>query len=448
MKKTVQWAQDLELAQCMYPELEIYHREDNVVNGKLEICMVPTTTIRVELNTSYFEMYEFPGTELDFTVRTDLYPSYSDSIKWSLKSTWMNPDDVLKIRNMVEEEFKETKTERDFPLLSMIIDFLSHSILDSLAVKGTYFCDEIQWDNLRSLKEYSKIKEFRNKNFDCSICLESKKGSQGSILPCNNHYLCNDCLKQYYGTMIKEGRIENMRCPECEFKIFDSGKYGSYHDMKKALFTPVLPFTFFKDRLSEQEVNRYKTLFFEQAFVKLLNFSPYSCVICPRCDRWCAKDSLDENMIHCETCDMYFCFHCLHSWHGKHNPCGKKAPIDEELIEKYVNEETSAEQKRELEIKFGKKTMQLEADAYLAQKMLEMALQDERSNMKKCPGCRTIIEKSEGCNKMTCSICSMMFCFLCGDILDSEAPYSHFNKPFSPCLGRLFEGMPGLENLP
>ena len=142
---------------------------------------------------------------------------------------------------------------------------------------------------------------------------------------------------------------------------------------------------------------------------------------------------------------MYFCFNCLHSWHGKHNPCGKKKSIGEEFIIEYADKCTPDERKKELEVKFGKKTMELELDSYLADKMLEMALQDENFNMKKCPGCNTIIEKSEGCNKMKCSVCFMTFCFLCAVILDPEDPYSHYNEPLSTCMGRLFEGMPGTE---
>lgn len=34
-------------------------------------------------------------------------------------------------------------------------------------------------------------------------------------------------------------------------------------------------------------------------------------------------------------------------------------------------------------------------------------------NTKKCPGCKTHIQKNEGCNFMKCSKCSQQFCWFC-----------------------------------
>ena len=41
-----------------------------------------------------------------------------------------------------------------------------------------------------------------------------------------------------------------------------------------------------------------------------------------------------------------------------------------------------------------------------------------------CPRCKTAIEKSDGCNKMTCFNCKAYFCYICGDFCDPENPYS------------------------
>ena len=37
-----------------------------------------------------------------------------------------------------------------------------------------------------------------------------------------------------------------------------------------------------------------------------------------------------------------------------------------------------------------------------------------RASGQRCPGCGVPVEKSEGCNEMTCTRCSTQFCFLCG----------------------------------
>ncbi|KDN43490.1 hypothetical protein RSAG8_06079, partial [Rhizoctonia solani AG-8 WAC10335] len=55
-----------------------------------------------------------------------------------------------------------------------------------------------------------------------------------------------------------------------------------------------------------------------------------------------------------------------------------------------------------------------------------------------CPRCETRVEKSEGCNHMTCVRCAAHFCFRCGTKLRAESPYTHFSQPGS-CYGKLFD---------
>lgn len=47
-----------------------------------------------------------------------------------------------------------------------------------------------------------------------------------------------------------------------------------------------------------------------------------------------------------------------------------------------------------------------------------------------CPVCNIFVEKSSGCNKMTCTNCYAIFCFRCGDRIEG---YSHFNGMGSLC---------------
>lgn len=42
---------------------------------------------------------------------------------------------------------------------------------------------------------------------------------------------------------------------------------------------------------------------------------------------------------------------------------------------------------------------------------------------------------------MTCSKCLVFFCILCGDRLDRNDPYEHYNNPLNPCFGKLFLGL-------
>src|SRR5271170_4455263 len=62
-----------------------------------------------------------------------------------------------------------------------------------------------------------------------------------------------------------------------------------------------------------------------------------------------------------------------------------------------------------------------------------------------CPRCGVPIQKTMGCNKMTCVTCEAKFCYLCGEILPSENPYTHYSldSPMASksCRGLLFHGV-------
>ncbi|KAG9655159.1 hypothetical protein KCU64_g6732, partial [Aureobasidium melanogenum] len=51
--------------------------------------------------------------------------------------------------------------------------------------------------------------------------------------------------------------------------------------------------------------------------------------------------------------------------------------------------------------------------------------------IRNCNKCKQAFIKSDGCNKMTCSQCGNLQCYLCG--VDVTANYAHFNAPGSKC---------------
>ena len=59
-------------------------------------------------------------------------------------------------------------------------------------------------------------------------------------------------------------------------------------------------------------------------------------------------------------------------------------------------------------------------------------------NSKKCPDCIANIERTSGCNKMSCYNCNVNFCLLCRKKITTTDPYSHF-RAGSTCTNLLFE---------
>jgi hypothetical protein len=57
--------------------------------------------------------------------------------------------------------------------------------------------------------------------------------------------------------------------------------------------------------------------------------------------------------------------------------------------------------------------------------------------LKFCPQCKAPCIKTEGCNKMICSVCNIIWCWLC---LTSNINYDHYNTNLSgSCTGKLWQ---------
>ncbi|KAH3900025.1 related to Translation termination inhibitor protein ITT1 [Saccharomycodes ludwigii] len=459
---------ELELLQYMYPELKIYEYEEPVlknttINGIFNFSITTEKEVLIvntKSNNQKIKINKFPNNIFEFKLFPLEYPVFEKCLEFEIKSNWMVEEQKLKISKSLTKQFQSFMDNDDGPLLTLIFDHLLNTNILFPSYEYVVSTDK-QFNLFVEISQTVEKSDFENKNFDCSICLENKKGEEMIELPCNQqHFLCQRCLKDYYATLIKEGRIAMIRCPECKYDfannninnnldddISDFSKYGSYSRLIKQLFTPIIPFEFFHKILDQELVSRYKKLFKEQAFNRLSKEYPYTCIHCPRCNEWCLKEEqLDDQLVRCNNCDFYFCFECLHSWHGSTNACLKKiAPIKEAILEEYLDPFTSPMRKYELELKFGKKLLQMESSGYQAEKLLDLEIEKQDSDMKRCPKCSTPIQKIDGCNKMKCAVCAKLFCFLCGDLLDTDDPYSHYREPKSECYSRLFEGMPGTE---
>ena len=104
----------------------------------------------------------------------------------------------------------------------------------------------------------------------------------------------------------------------------------------------------------------------------------------------------------CEKCSLAFCKVCYMGWHGPFARCYPRDP-----------NELSAEEKASYE--------------YI------------RKNTSPCPYCNAPVQKTMGCNHMSCFQCRTHFCYLCGSWLDGNNPYQHFNKAGTGCYQRLWE---------
>ncbi|KAJ1519383.1 hypothetical protein ONE63_004675 [Megalurothrips usitatus] len=270
-------------------------------------------------------------------------------------------------------------------------------------------CDTLQTSLIGHILEYNRIrceKEFQRNIYSCQICFEDKPGSQCIEFCGCGHIFCRECVGGYFEVQIKEGNVRGLICPEkgCKSEALQSQILG--------LVSPEL-------------FSRYDELLLSSALDEMEDI-----VYCPRktC-QYPVTYEKGETMARCAHCSYTFCTLCRMTYHGVER-CRIK--IDSGLVAEYKS--ASKERKEFLERKYGRRTLQ---------EMLETGYSEQwiRGNSKSCPHCQAAIEKSDGCNKMTCWKCNTFFCWICMTRLNPSSPYNHFNSPTSPCFNLLFHGV-------
>ena len=276
----------------------------------------------------------------------------------------------------------------------------------AIHVKKTSGIFDTQKSNslIKEIVKHSKLMDLKimhKKMIHCQICFEDKPGTQCMKFQDCHHIYCKQCMASYFEIKISEG-FPVLRCP------------------KSSCLTIAL---------SEQVKILVSSEMFQKYELKLMEIRSdvMNCPL-PHCR---TLTSVDEKLSlgQCVNCQHAFCTVCKMTYHGI-EPC--KINKYQKLIVEYSKAKT--QDKRVMEKKYGKKFLS---------EMLNMSLSSEymNKNTKSCPNCQTIIEKIDGCNKMTCPKCETHFCYLCGSKLNQQDPYRHFRNIGSSCHRNLFEGI-------
>jgi len=193
---------------------------------------------------------------------------------------------------------------------------------------------------------------------ECPICCEDSVPAEDLFIfdKCNHQY-CRECLQGYYTNRIHEGKVLDITCPApgCATIV-------EYHQVQAVVTREIF------------------SKFEEFTFIASLNADPSV--------KWCPKPGCGNAIIgdpenpRCQCtnpdCKYEFCFLCSEPWHA------------DATCEQYQHWK--------------------QENGLVDQKFTHWA----KKNTKKCPQCKTIIEKMAGCNHMTCSNCKFEFCWLCG----------------------------------
>ena len=196
-------------------------------------------------------------------------------------------------------------------------------------------------------------------NEECTVCF-GKSGVDPR--PCCSASVCRDCMTQIVHLAVTEG-VVHITCPNTE--------------CDKALTDKEILLLIGHDTTLRNKYDRFRLDYVKDGNKKT----------CPRCcliteHRLPRKFRLKESdvKLKCTSCDLEWCYKCHAPWH-EGMTC-RAFKTGNEQFHHWTKERRP----------------------------------DSIPNCQKCPLCRVYIERSTGCNHMTCGRCGSEFCYLCGEM--------------------------------
>ncbi|KAJ1373048.1 hypothetical protein KIN20_035376 [Parelaphostrongylus tenuis] len=351
-------------------------------------------------------------------VYRTLYPAINPQM-CNIECEWMSEELISNINSKLEEVCNENLGMGVlFYCCQTIADIVSINLRDltELCIDDTPYRVK---NNMKSIELLRRVADssarsadfhFQSGCYDCEVCFENKTAKQClQFRPCE-HVFCKDCVASYFFEILRNQEIRPLGCLAT----------GS---------NTTAPQQVILDIIGETEYERYERILLEQALAVMDDVVP-----CPRkvCQKPVLVSERTRNLASCGMCGYSFCVLCFRAYHGLEG-CHFKTVDKQRLIAKWNSADET--ERSQMARRFGgMNNLQKVVDAILNEGWIE-------GNSKPCPRCRVRIEKTGGCNKMQCSKCDAMFCWLCYRVLDKENPYGHYNLEDNNCANRLFEGI-------
>ena len=234
-----------------------------------------------------------------------------------------------------------------------------------------FVADRIFFENIRRsfsrnyLNDSDSIRSSRKMNNKCLICEEELKNEELN----NNAFECYHmfCNDCYYEYIKEKVNTNKIERIRCPKKNCDRVLDDNFIERILIKDIPLL--------------DKYKKL---QAHRQLILNPKVQLCPFPDCESYAMKKG-NNNYVSCIKNKHKFCFNCLKGWHGNKN-------CDDSIDKSFKNWSNT-------------------------------------TKVKRCPKCKYFIEKNDGCNHITCSMCGYQFCWLC------LGKYSSGHYDFGRCSG-------------
>ncbi|CAD8087024.1 unnamed protein product [Paramecium primaurelia] len=294
---------------------------------------------------------------------------------WEIQS---QPSILFPLKQQQQQDFNQFKNA------SMIYQSLTKDKFDEsksfeLALQlQKQFEEEQQLEQLKLQQDYQEYQQFeddKKNQIECKICLENIAFAEMATLYCT-HIFHQKCLNQYCKTQISSRQFPIL-CPSgCKNNII-------YSDLIEVL--------------DDQQLIEFQQLTFK-AYIES-HGDEYSW--CPTPDCKFVFVAGGNPQLDCPVCKKSYCLDCKIEYHNG-----------------FSCHEFKEKKKMESRLKNEK---------FLDDKFFSFI---KGAKYKQCPKCKFWVEKSEGCNHMTCR-CKFEFCYVCGGVYQKCAcvKQAHDNWP-------------------
>ena len=219
------------------------------------------------------------------------------------------------------------------------------------------------------------INDIKNKiSENCIFCLEDfeQNEKENPLLECKN-YIHGICFIEYITEELNNNHFP-IKCPFC--------KDNKRHEINYKIVLDILLLNN-KDNIA-LKLENISLNYLVENYPNEITYCPT-----PGCKYICSYDKNEFNLI-CPLCHKSYCLQCKTEWHQN---------LTCEEYQKNKKKEDD-----ENDIKF---------EEYV-----------KGNNFKQCPNCKRWVEKTQGCDHISCP-CGTHFCYNCGGIRDPVHPYDH-----------------------
>lgn len=224
---------------------------------------------------------------------------------------------------------------------------------------------------------------------NCKICLQQVDASEATSITCGCMY-CRECIAHYVTHKARElspttSQMTNpFTCPSCRRGMLIIGCVKQF--------------------LPPSDMERVR-----QWLKDVKNPPCYSLPSCLRkkCSGTIRRVAVDSEVVFCDKCHGSWCEMCLQrtSTDDEHDKCNIGGCV--EFCKRYMQANPETQALCEERFPFIK--------VYARSRLDDNALDEWiQSNGQVCPGCKTGVERTEGCFHIAC-VCGTHFCYLCGE---------------------------------